>query len=783
MKLPRCFKLRLITMLISFVLSLTLGPDVSAGPIEEAEGPDRILERAEWFNSTRRWPDGTLPAGLRLRAVDEKMKASRMLEVALRAKGRKPAVPPPWRLIGPRPVALGDIHASGRVTALAVDPRDRDVVYLGAAAGGVWKTTDGGQHWLPLTDDQPSSAVGSIALDPTHPDIVYVGTGEANYGADEYFGSGILKSEDGGATWQQIRGPFAELHDPRFGTSAIGSIAVDPSNPGIVLAGAYFVTEDQSFSGVYRSEDAGLTWTVLPVLAGGVPTDIYFSPTGELVYTALGFGFGSPSNGVYRSFDHGLSWTSINGIPPDNIPSGMAVGRIGLAVDGTDPRAETLLAAVPGGSRGAGLLGLFKSTDAGEHWGRLNLPAGCTGACWYDNVLRVHPVDSNVLVYGGILFWVSVDGGLSWLFSLANTHVDWHAFAFSNEPTPKLYLGNDGGVWSNDDIIHSPVGPHVNLNDTLSLTQHYPGMSIDPTNAGVSFAGTQDNALLKYTGNLLWDALTCGDGGETAIDFQTPTTVYASCQFIAIRKSTNGGATFTPAISGIDLTDRVQFIAPLVMDPSDPRRLYFGTFRVYRTDNGAQDWVPISPELTAGTLTTLAVAPSDPNTIYAGTVGGVAVSRNALDPDISWKRYGDGLPSARAVNQIAISSTDPDLAYTVVGGFSGFLGDSLGHVFKTVDGGRTWSDISGNQPNIPVSDIAIDPAHDQTLYIGTDVGVYVSIDDGGEWLPFGSDLPIVPVLSLKLHSSGILRAATHGRSVWDLDVGPALSQLGAVGRY
>jgi photosystem II stability/assembly factor-like uncharacterized protein len=672
------------------------------------------------------------------------------------------------------------LRFAGRVSALAVDPRNRDVVYLGGAAGGVWKTVDGGQNWLPLTDDQPSIAIGCIALDPSNPDIVYAGTGEANNSGDEYFGSGILKSRDGGATWLHIPGPFAELRDPRFGTSAVASIAVDPSDPDIVLAGAYFLTEEQSFSGVYRSSDGGLTWTLMPVLAGGTPTDIFFSPTGEIVYTALGFGFGSPSNGIYQSFDHGETWRSINGIPPDTVPSGMGVGRIALALDGTDPRTETLYAAVPGSARTAGLLGIYKTADGGDHWDRLAPPNLCTGQCWYSNVLRIHPRNNNVLVYGGLYFWVSLDGGFSWIFPFSLSHVDFHTFAFTNEATPRVYIGHDAGVLSNDDIEHFPVGPFVQLNDTLAITQFYPGLSIDPLNTQVGFGGAQDTGAQKYTGSLTWRYLTCGDGGETAIDFETPTNVYLSCQRIAVRKSTDGGETFASAVVGIDMSDRVQFIAPLVMDPSNARRLYFGTFRVYRTDNGAQDWMPISPELTTGSLTTIGVAPSDPNFVYAGMVGGVAVSQNALDPDPSWDGSGAGLPTARMVNQVAISSTDPQVAFAAVGGFSGFLGDDLGHVFQTLDGGSTWVDISGNLPNIPVNDIVVDPDRDGTLYIGTDVGVYVSLNGGEAWFPFGSDLPNGPVLSLKLHASGILRAATHGRSVWDLDLGSALTQLASV---
>src|SRR5262249_4202425 len=263
------------------------------------------------FFSRRRLPDGADGSALRLKAAAELQ--------AQREKMRAAGIPDDlaWASIGPNPTRAGTSIVSGRVVSLAIDPRDSDVVYAGTATGGVWKTVDAGGSWTALTDDQPALASGSIALDPKNPDIVYVGTGELSFSGDSYHGSEILKSEDAGATWRNIRGPFADIVEVRRGTAAIGSLAIHPTQTNIVLAGAYFRGLDNQYrSGVYRSIDAGETWTASPVLPGAPAIDITFDASGVVAYASLGYVTGAPANGVYVSFDAGETWTAINGMPP-----------------------------------------------------------------------------------------------------------------------------------------------------------------------------------------------------------------------------------------------------------------------------------------------------------------------------------------------------------------------------------------------------------------------------------------------------------------------------------
>jgi len=738
-----------------------------AAPGEEGD-VDRIFERSEWFLSRRRLPDGTVGSTLRLKAAAE-LQAQRE---RMKAEGTLDDLA--WTSIGPNPTRSGTSIVSGRVVSLAIDPRDSNVVYAGTATGGVWKTLDGGGSWTALTDDQPALASGSIALDPLNPDIVYVGTGELSFSGDSYHGAGILKSEDGGAAWRNIPGPFADIVEVRRGTAAIGSLAIHPTQTNIILAGAYFRGLDNQYrSGVYRSVDSGETWSTTPVLPGAAAIDIAFDASGAVAYASLGYYNGAPANGVYVSFDAGETWTAVNGTPPAELPSGIAVGRLALALDPTDSAAQTLYAAAAPPNTSGSLLGIFKTTDGGQTWNRVSNQSLCGGQCWYDMAIRVHPTDSNVVMAGGAVppLFISMNGGLS--FVTASTrggesiHVDLHVITFSMaDATPRLYVGCDGGIWRNDDILDS-TSPHVDLNQTLAITQLYPGLSIHPTDPTIGFAGAQDNQTQKYTGNPLWEAVTCGDGGQTAVDYQSPNIVYATCQNIDVRKSVANGnpGTFAVARAGINAADRVQFIPPLTIDPIEPHRLYFGTYRLYRTGDSAALWSAISGDLSGGTnaLTAITVAPSNADVLYTGAFSGrVYVTFDALSDSPTFDDITEDLP-LRPVTALAVDETDPSSVYVTLAGYSG-IDDQQGHVFQRSNG--AWVDVSGDLPNIPINDVVIDSARGG-LYVATDIGVY-ALQSPDHWAPLGNGLPIVPVVGMKLHPSGILRVATHGRSVWDL---------------
>jgi uncharacterized repeat protein (TIGR01451 family) len=751
-------------------------------PSEPPESGDMIRRRMEWFYNQRAFPLRHIPVGARLRAL-------RQLD-QMPAEEAQPVIPnsdispqnaadispstgssTQWTLIGPQPTdtPYNDPIVAGRVTALAVDPTNSNVVYAGAAEGGVWKTTDGGVHWTPLTDTQPSLAVGSIAIDPSNHSTIYVGTGEENYSNDSYYGEGILKSTNGGTSWTQIKGPFVGPLNELTGGAFIGAIAVDPGNSAVILVGVriYLGT-----TGVYRTEDGGTTWT--SALSKGDGRAVVFDPSnGNIAYAAV------QSAGVYKSFDAGKTWAPIPGTGSNVLPNNVA--RIALGIAPSAP--STLYAGVQDANSNS-LLGVFKTVDGGANWVKLvNAPDYCAWQCSYNQAIAVDPDNANVVFAGGFTtMYRSTDGGSNWTnviqgangFSL---HADLHALAFSSDSSV-IYAGNDGGVWSANAPTATPV-PWTELNDTLAITQFYFSPSINPQDVTNSFGGTQDNGTQRYGGAMNWGDVVCGDGGWTAIDPLTPSNVYSSCwpSNGVVWRSTGGGifGSWSRHVGGINLSDRMAFLPPLAIDTLHPANLYFGTYRVYQTTNRAHSWTAISGTLTPDTLTTIAVAPTDSNTVYAGASGSpgdsrVFVTTNALaGVGSGWTDRSNGLPP-RFLTHIAVDPHSSTSAYVAYSGFSGFV-DSLGHIFRTIDGGVTWKDVSGNLPNIPINAIVIDPILANTYYAATDIGVFRTRNAGSVWSVLGAGLPRVAVLGLTLHdSSRTLRAATHGRSMWDIHV-------------
>ncbi len=766
------------------------------------------LQRIKYFYNQRVFPFKTIPAGARLRALRQldEMEARENIGVA-----KLPLLAPIWHVIGPEPLdsAVFGGTNSGRVTALAVDPTNPDIVYLGAADGGVWKTLNGGLNWIPMTDFQASLSIGSLAIAPSDHNVIYVGTGEENFNGDSYSGAGVLRSADGGTSWTLFTGPFLG--------SYIGGMAVDPTNSNIVLAAVEF---GGIYRGIYDPTQNSFTWT--NVLNGLAANQVFFDSTGMIAYASLGWFDGDVSNGVYKSVTGGQTWFRIQGSALAHLPDSCvttcavfgavsnctttcSVGRIALAV--APSNSSVLYAGIQDASSSTfgTLLGFYQSMDGGRTWfKRVKTPIYCGksngdgGSCWYNNIVAVHPTNPFIVFAGGDCcthLIVSLDGGARWTKVGATMHADTHALAFSSTGD-KLYVGNDGGSYSTTNTTSSSIR-FTSLNESLATIQFYPGHAIDIHNVKHTLGGTQDNSAEKYSGTLTWSGVTCGDAGFAAIDPSNSSDAYTACagEPVGVQKSTSGGAanTWSPASTGIVATDRGLFIPPLVNDPSSSGRLYVGTFRIFQTTNGASSWTPISPDLTGGLpgsgISAIAVSPNDSNIVYVGSSDGhVHVTSNAGSGAASiWADRTADLPS-RYVTQLVIDPRAPTTVYAALSGF-----DS-GHIFKLTGGylRRTdtsgnlppippndfhWVDISGNLPNIPVNDLVADPLFPDTLYAATDIGVFQTTTGGSTWTaqvgnstgrPRPVGLPRVAVLSLKLHNATrTLRAATHGRSMWD----------------
>ena len=681
-----------------------------------------------------------------------------LLQDALR---RKRAMPPGgtmpmalvdtrWRALGPDRVMTNGVATAGRVSAIAIHPTDMNILYAGGAQGGVWRSDDAGANWRPLTDRECSLAMGSIAIDPVNPDIIYAGTGEQHFSGDSYYGCGVLRTLDAGETWEQLGvQAFLSRRSEGSGGARVARVVIDRASAGstsstMVLAASTY--------GLFRSTDSGITWELV---LEGTATDLVPDPGNASVLYAAVYG-----QGVYKSTDTGASWTHTS--------TGMNTGiarRINLAIAPSSPR--TLYASFQTNeSEGSGLT-MYRTVNGAATWQELPASgASCWYQCWYDMTIAVHPANPQTVYFGSLQLYRSIDGGQNFATHHNDIYVDEHLLVFDTlRGANALYLANDGGVYRTVDGGTS----WTSLATNLAVAQYYRGIGLHPSIAGITLGGTQDQGTQQSApGTTIWEKVMGGDGGYTAFDVENPSTWYAETQWIPNAGYSGPRKNGSLAIRGIDPGERGLFIPPLVMDPMDSKRLYFGVRSLYRTDNSADRWeriyrTPSDREV----ISSIGLTPSDENTVYAGVLyGQVIVTR---DGGVTWQQSGSGLPD-RFIGDVAVHPDDPEQAYAVAGGFL------TGHVFHTVDGGLTWEDRTGNLPDHPVNAILYDPADLEGVFIGTDLGVFHSATGGGTWERMDEDLPTVAVFDLAAQpGTSRLVAATHGRGMFEIPIDVPLS--------
>jgi hypothetical protein len=675
-----------------------------------------------------------------------------------------------WELRGP-------INVGGRITDVIGDPANASKFYVGAASGGVWKTLDGGATFTSIFDGQGSLSIGALAIDPKNSNILYVGTGEANPGGGSvtYPGDGVWKTSDGGATWQ---------HLGLDATVTIGRIVVDPVNTNNVFVAATGNLFTRNLDrGVFRSQNGGQTWTkVLFVsdIAGAVDLAIdpttpsrIFAATWERIRTPSDRTYGGPGSGLWRSLDGGTTWSLLAGGLP---ASSTQPGRIGVAVAASSP---STVYAIFSRKADSSLDGLFRSTDGGTTWTRqtaTNLSSIIGAQAFWSGRLFVGPGNPSDVWIDGVGLARSSNGGATFS-SVAGLHADHHAQWFLPANPSTILKGTDGGLYRSTN--NGAAWTHFN---NLPISQFYT-VEAHPSEPLKIYGGLQDNGVKRTpTGQLTdWADVIGGDGFEVHVDPRSTQVIYAESQFGALRRSTNGGTSFSSATSG--LSGRLGWKTPVAIDPASigtgtTTTLYVGSNLLFRSTNSAASWTAISGDLTNGnpgtggvvfgTITTIAVAPSNKNTIYIGTDdGNVWVTQNA---GTSYTRLDASLPDLW-VTRVAVDPANDAIAYAT---FSGFRVDQpLPHVFRTTDHGATWSDISGDLPDAPVNEIAIDPRQSSTLYVGTDVGVFVSHDTGASWAPLGVGLPdgvVITDMKLLVGPPAKLLAATYGRSIYSIEL-------------
>jgi photosystem II stability/assembly factor-like uncharacterized protein len=684
-----------------------------------------------------------------------------------------------WELQGPT-------NIGGRLADLAVHPEQPDTVYVAAATGGVWKTTDGGVTMEKAWPDDGAQSMGAIAIGSNG--AIWAGTGELNPGGGSitFGGSGIYRSDNDGRSWRHVGLPDS-------GTT--GEIVVDPTDPQTVyVAAGGDLFNGGGERGIYKTTNGGATWNraLAPATPFSGGADLVMDPRDpDRLYAAMWDHrrepdvrtYGGVGSGLWRTDDGGATWKRLENVvsaPTTADPTGLAVdaslGRIGVALAPSNPdRLYVITTHTFGQDKG-----FFVSDDGGESFTRNTLPGSQGGFGWWFGRIWVDPTNPDHLFVAGVNLRESFDGGLTWGTS-GGVHADQHAMEWDAEVANRVYLGNDGGLYRSD---LNGAAQTWTKSTFEPYTQHYQ-VEVAETDPSRITGGTQDNGCIRSWGATAgaWDGYGCGDGEYVPIDWSDANIYYGCSQYGACRRYLDANGTTTSSnIQDGAASVRWNWHSPLVIDPSNPSVVYFGGNQLNRSTDRGDTWTAISPphpnDLTGtfepgrddpvyrnwGTITTVGVSKTEPETLYVGTDTGRLWKTEDLGA--TWTEFVNaGLPK-RWVTRVAVDPDDADTAYATFSGFRN--GEDAAHVYKTTDGGASWRNISGNLPNAPVNDVVLNTSEPGTdVYVGTDVGVFVLEGDRRLWKAVGRGLPLAPVLDLRLHEpTQTLYAGTFGRSAW-----------------
>lgn len=676
---------------------------------------------------------------------------------------------PAWTWIGP-----GNI--GGRIRSIVISPTNASAMWIGSVSGGIWRTTNGGTTWQVVDDFMANLAVSTLIIDPGNFAIMYAGTGEGFYNADGIRGSGVFKSIDGGTTWAQL----ASTADSNW--QYVNRLAFSP-NGATLLAGTR--------SGTWRSTNGGTSWTRVIVTE---TLDVNFDPTDNLKAVASGY-YGR----VWYTVDGGVTWNPASGVSA-------SAGRVELAYAPNSPTTVYASADLSSGT-------LYKSTNGGQSYTLVSTGYGYLGSQgWYDNIVWVDPTNANTVIVGGIDLWRSTNGGVNftqisqWYNAPYSAHADHHAIVndpnFNGTSNTTVYFGNDGGLYRASNV-YTVVGTTgwQELNNNLGITQFYGAAG--NSSSGVIIGGTQDNGTLRYLGGTeTWDDMYGGDGGYNAADPTNSNYFYGEYVFLNIHRSSNGG-TSSDYISGqywngsawawksapyvIDdaRLSQANFIAPFIIDPNNATRLLAGGRSLWRTNDArtanttstGPTWANIkAPTSGNSNISAIAVAAGNSSLIWVGHNNGDVYSTTTgtvVSP--TWTRADLGTPNlpARQVTRITIDPANPQKVYVTFGGFS------ADNVWRTTNGGATWTDITGSGltglPDVPVRSLVINPNNSNWLYVGTEVGIFASEDGGATWGVPHDGPANVSVDELFWLDSNTLIAATHGRGLYKAVLNTILS--------
>jgi photosystem II stability/assembly factor-like uncharacterized protein len=695
-----------------------------------------------------------------------------------------------WRSIGP--------YRGGRALAVTGIPGDAATFYFGAVAGGVWKTTDGGNTWQPLTDGTPISSVGAIAAAPSNHDIIYVGTGEAAPRGNMTYGDGVYRSVDGGKTWSHLG-----LKDTR----QIGALIVDPNNPDIVLVAALgHAFGPNTERGVFRTTDGGRSWTkVLYKDENTGAIDVSFDPhNARIVYAALwqarrqpwNFSSGGAGSGLYRSSDGGVSWKQLTG---NGLPAGI-LGRIHVSVSPADSkRIYAMIEAQQGG--------LYRSDDGGEHWQRVNDDGRLSQRAWYFSTVLADPKNADTVYAENTGLFRSTDGGKTFEL-LPARHGDHHGIWIDPTDPDRIIEASDGGAsisfdrgktWST--VYNQPTAQfyHVSVDNRFP----YYAYGAQQDSSSIAIASMDDDGAIVQRD---WYDASSGEAGFVLADPRDANIVYGTNENLINRFNKRTMQMQVVSVWPIDasghaakdLEHRFNWTSPLAMSPFDADTLYYGMERLYKTTDDGHSWSAISPDLTRNdkskqeasggpitkditsveyydTIFAIAESPLSRGMIWVGTDDGLI--QLTRDGGGKWVNVTPrAMPEWSTISMIEPSRYDANTAYVAVDRHK--LDDIKPYVFMTSDGGKSWTRIDTGLPEGSfVHAVREDSVKRELLYAATETGVFVSFDTGRHWQSLQLDLPRTPVHDLVVKGDDLV-IATHGRSFWILDDVTPLREVG-----
>lgn len=639
--------------------------------------------------------------------------------------------------------SLGPGNIGGRIRSIAFDPDNSAHIYIGSVSGGVWFSQNSGDNWQPLDDFMTNLSVSSIVFDSKDRNVMYAGTGEGIFNMDQIRGLGIFKSNDKGQTWHAL---LSTQSNADF--YWVNRLASHNHSSTIIAA---------THTGIFISNDGGVNWNNT---YQGRSNDVDVNPSDDNKLVAGTWG------GLVYSENGGLNWSVAQGLSHIN--------NVRIETTYANSNANIVFASVDHNSGE-----LWKSTDGGQSYQLINSGLSYLGEQgWYDNALWVDPLNENHIIVGGIDLWRSLDGGVSfnkistWWKAPMSAHADHHVIIhhpdYDGVNNQRLFFANDGGIYETPNISLAKGGQGwKELNNNLSITQFY---SVAVSHHGKLIGGTQDNGTLVFNGDSEnWTDTYGGDGGFSAADPSDANYLYGESVYLRLHRSSNGGVSSTNIYTNDMINDSPNFIAPFVLVPNNTNRMIAGASQLWLSDDikaTTPTWRSIKPRTqNQSPISAIAIPASDSNTIYIGhNDGSIFKTDNAMALQPDWINISSANLPQRYLTRITVNPIDKDILFI---SFGGFEEDNL---WQSIDGGITWTNSTGSGagalPPAPIRTIAIHPLEHNQIYIGNEVGIFTSTDNGDSWSVENNGPANVSIDELTWGDNSTLYAATHGRGVF-----------------